>query len=68
MSMKADDRCETCIFWCGGVAHEGQCRRRAPVVSGMRDTTGGQQGTWPSTSRQDWCGEHVEKTHTWRME
>ena len=49
----ADADCETCQYWrrpkrSSTDQDTGECRRHAP-----RD-----DGTWPSTDIDEWCGEH----------
>lgn len=68
------ERCETCRFWplrtkigdhyigIGGYNCDGSvsdCRRRAPVIVEQgRDERLSGNGRWPTTKRDDWCGEY----------
>jgi hypothetical protein len=66
-------RCRNCTFWWptseGGhdASRErsvfGQCRRHAPptLVLDLPDHAVRYPG-WPSTKRDDWCGDHVHVT------
>lgn len=52
--------CGTCRFFCPDWEDDehlppGQCRRRAPVVTGVPNVR------WVSVSGRDWCGEWDEK-------
>jgi hypothetical protein len=59
---EANMDCGTCVFWKASGDGSGLCRANPPVVidsqrigplPGDWIATGG----WPSTRRQDWCGE-----------
>ena len=66
--------CESCKFWAGAEgASSGACRRSAPHVAafGAAPSPAGFinlnqprppkpiiEAIWPSTKRDDWCGEH----------
>ena len=55
--------CETCRWW-DSAKYEGQCRRHAPRLSGQAAPHGNATHqdpmfrAWPTTWRDDWCGEH----------
>jgi hypothetical protein len=66
----AHQRCRNCRFWwptAEGTDHEhirdhaifGQCRRLAPrpQIADLPDH-GRRHPVWPTTKRDDWCGEH----------
>lgn len=50
-----------CRFWARkenqGIVY-GECRRRAPVFA--VDEDGVDREGWPTTTPDDWCGEHSE--------
>ena len=52
--------CATCKFWMNlsgeGSGGTGQCRRRAPIVTG--GMMSGVETVWPITGEAEWCGEH----------
>ena len=49
-----DEKCETCRFWLeDGRDVDGRCGRRSPDH--------GLLAQWPSTIRDDWCGDWEKK-------
>lgn len=60
-----DATCKTCPWW---EETQGQCRRRSPSVF-QEELVVGQYGErrfdyylmFPSTSADDWCGEHPQR-------
>ena len=57
------ETCECCCWW-AFVAHDeasmvGECRRRAPIASGIAGQERPDTPLWPITKGQDWCGDHV---------
>lgn len=60
--MSEPERCETCRFWRDlGPWSVGSCRRRAPLLGNRGDDCGGKMGDWPTTRRENWCGEWQRK-------
>ncbi len=60
--------CESCPFWDlfgnkddGSGRSTGICRRYAPALQSFRGQFSGldsEEGAWPETNDNDWCGEH----------
>ena len=56
--------CGGCLWWASGeVADEGQCHRYAP-----RPTTTRAGVVWPTTTRDDYCGDVEPKPDTTPIE
>ena len=56
--------CGTCPFWKASNEESpfGSCRAKLPVFhsSVARDPVFADEGTWPSTEADDWCGQHPD--------
>ena len=60
-----EDYCHTCRFWQSfdNEVFDGDCRREAPKLAGMAAPHGNatfqdpKAAMWPTTQRDDWCGE-----------
>lgn len=51
------DRCETCKWW-DSIGESGACRRNPPQVIGICvDGEAADNGWWPYTNFDDFCGE-----------